>query len=608
MHGHTGARRLAMVAIVFGSVCPAASAQVRHPGRTVLTIHWGSESDPSSERLDAAIRRVLLGQTDAPVHYFAEYLETEEFPAEKASKALRDYILRKYEGRHVDVVIAVASAALQFAVRYRDELFPDVPIVFLAVALPQAVVDRTARGITGVLNDTPFSETLELALKLHPSTTRVFVVAQAPTVVGYDEKLQSALSPFANRVELTYVKKRTVPELLSAVKAIPPQSVILYTRYAPDEPVPNVYPGDIAHMMADVARAPIYGVSDLYIGSGVVGGVIRSGDAAGARLGEIARQILDGTPPEDIPITPVMTAPMFDWRQVKRWGIDPSRLPPESRILFRTPTAWESYRRYIVSAIAVVGVQLLLIVGLLTQRTGRRVAEGTVRAREATLQTSYDRIRQLAGRLIDAQETARASLAHDLHDDICQRLAMVSTMIDRLRASSGSIQNRAVQRDFAQLAGDTRILFDAVRRLSHELHPDSLRLLGLAPALKTLCAEVAVHHGVRVTFTAVGDSRHVRPDVAVCFFRIVQESLRNAVVHGKAHQMAVTLTTSAGELEMTITDDGHGFNVDEVNQDGSGLGLVTMQERVHVVGGSLDIVTGLQQGTTVRVKAPLKNS
>ena len=79
-----------------------------------------------------------------PVNYFAEYLESEEFPAETASIALRDYIHQKFEGRHIDVVIAVASAALQFALRYRDELFPGVPIVFLAVAPPQVVVDRTA--------------------------------------------------------------------------------------------------------------------------------------------------------------------------------------------------------------------------------------------------------------------------------------------------------------------------------------------------------------------------------------------------------------------------------------------------------------------------------
>jgi len=182
----------------------------------------------------------------------------------------------------------------------------------------------------------------------------------------------------------------------------------------------------------------------------------------------------------------------------------------------------------------------------------------------------------------------------------------VTTMIDRLRASSGTIQNRTAQRHFAQLASDTRTLLDAVRGLSHALHPAGLKLLGLAPALKTLCGEVAVRHGVQVTFTAVGDSRLVRPDTSLCFFRIAQESLRNAVLHGGARKLAVGLTNSEDVLEMTITDDGRGFDPDDVTHDGSGLGVITMKERAHVVGGSLDIATSLEHGTTVHIRAPLK--
>jgi len=598
-----GQRTLVITAIALASLCLAASAQGETP-RTVLTIHWGSERDPSAGRLDAAIRNVLLATTDAPVEYFAEYLETEEFPEETASTALRDYIHRKYEGRRIDVVITVASAALQFALRYRDELFPHVPIAFLAVAPPQVVIDRTAAGITGVLNDTPFAETLELTLNLHPSAKRVFVVAQAPSVNGYDERIQLALKRFSTRVELTYVKARTVPELLLAVKAIPPQSLILYTRYAPEKPAPNVYPADIARLIAEVAPVPIYGVSDLYIGSGVVGGVVRAADAAGTRVAEIARQILDGTPPGNIPIVPVPTAPMFDWRQVKRWGIDPSKLPPESKVLFRTPTEWESYHWYIIGTIVIVSAQLLLITGLLTHRARRRHAEDTLRAQEASLRTSYERIRLLAGRLINVQEGARASIAQDLHDDVCQRLAYVSMAIDRLTTSSDHIQSVQSQRSLADLAYETRSTFDSIRRLSHDLHPATLRVLGLGSALKTHCTEVARRHNVEVTFTSEGDLASICGDVATCFFRIAQESLRNGIVHGEASRLAVSLARSGGDLVMTVTDNGRGFDIDEVRRQGSALGLVSMEERARVVGAEVQIMTGIRLGTTIRVRGP----
>jgi signal transduction histidine kinase len=226
--------------------------------------------------------------------------------------------------------------------------------------------------------------------------------------------------------------------------------------------------------------------------------------------------------------------------------------------------------------------------------------------RESSLQKSYDRIRLLAGRLINAQETARASIAQDLHDDICQRLAMVSTAIDRLGNSSGRIQDADTQRAFAALARDTRGTFESVRRLSHDLHPATLRVLGLVPAIKTHSAEVANRHNVQVTFTSEGDLQHVPDDIAVCFFRIAQESLRNGVVHGAAHRFTVSLARSGDDIEMTVTDDGKGFSLDAVNVDTSGVGVISMEDRARAVGGSLYIASGTDRGTTIRIRAPLK--
>jgi signal transduction histidine kinase len=295
---------------------------------------------------------------------------------------------------------------------------------------------------------------------------------------------------------------------------------------------------------------------------------------------------------------------MFDWREVSRWGIDTSKIPPESRILFRTPSAWESYRWYIVGTIVVVTMQLLLITGLVTHRARRRRAEGALRAQEASLRTSYERIRLLAGRLINAQEAARASIAQDLHDDVCQRLAFVSMAIDRLSGSSGDIQTPAAQRSLKELAHETRSTFDSIRRLSHDLHPATLRVLGLASALKTHCSEVASRHKVEMTFTSEGDLGSISRDVAICFFRIAQESLRNGIIHGEASELSVSLAKSGEDLVMIVTDNGRGFDIDKVRQHGSAFGLVSMEERARVVGADVQIITGLRLGTTIHVRGP----
>jgi two-component system sensor histidine kinase UhpB len=317
----------------------------------------------------------------------------------------------------------------------------------------------------------------------------------------------------------------------------------------------------------------------------------------------MALQILDGAQPESIPVEATSLTPIFDWRQVQRWGINPSLLPPGSDIRFRVPTAWDLYGPYVIATSVVVIAQLLLIAGLLRQRARLRSADNTIRAREASLRTSYERIRQMAGRLINAQETARADIARDLHDDVSQKLAYASIGVTTLRGATGNIQDPQTQQAFEELDRDMRSTFEGIRRLSHDLHPATLRLAGLVPALRSHCSEVAKRQGVEVQFS----SSHVgivAPEVALCFFRITQESLRNGIVHGGAKRLTVTLTCSNNQLELTITDDGQGFDVSAAESTGGGLGLVTMEERVNLVGGEVAVVSAPGRGATVRVSAP----
>ena len=199
----------------------------------------------------------------------------------------------------------------------------------------------------------------------------------------------------------------------------------------------------IARLVASSARVPVYGTNERYVGTGVVGGVVRGTSETGVRVGELAREILHGARADDIPIENARLVPTFDWRQLRRWGLDVSRLPPGSDIRFRTPTAWESYKAYIIGTIIVVSAQLLLIAGLFAQRARRRRAEETIRAREATLRTSYERSRLLAGKLINAEEATRAGIARDLHDGVCQDLVGVSMAVASLKTFIRSDSGRA---------------------------------------------------------------------------------------------------------------------------------------------------------------------
>jgi len=252
-------RALAAVVLTLAAAhwwCRPALAQ-DPAARTVLTIHWGAEDYPGTSTLDTAIRDGLRSTSAAPINYYAEYLETEVFPPETAALALRDYIARKFEGRRIDVVIANTSVALDFVLAHRATLFPATPIVFAAGSMPASIADHRVTNVTGVVTDVVFAETVDLALRLHPSTRRVFVVAQAPALYGYDRRVRTALERFAGRVELTFVPQQSFPGLLATVRGVPSNSVILFTRYIPDDVDSNIYADEVARRVAEVTPVPM---------------------------------------------------------------------------------------------------------------------------------------------------------------------------------------------------------------------------------------------------------------------------------------------------------------------------------------------------------------
>ncbi len=463
----------------------------------------------------------------------------------------------------------------------------------------------SAGGFTGILRSAAYVETLELALKLHPSTEQVFVIANGRDPRNI-EGVYAALGASPWQVRLTYLNEPSLSRLIAAVAALPPKSLVLYVWYT-ERDRRGSSPGDpeqVARLVATASAVPVYGSNDRYLGSGVVGGVVRSTQGTGARMAEMARQIIAGRRAEDIPLEHARLAAVVDWRQVRRWHINPSLIPAGSNIRFKVPTIWESYRLSIVVISMVIAAQLVLIAGLVTQRTRRRGAEEALSVNQATLRMSYDRIRHLAGRLINAQEAARASIARGLHDDVCQDLVALSLALCRLKDSSKRPQTARVQQELSRLQQWTMTLADNVRRLSHDLHPPTLGLLGLASAINGHCMEVRKRQRVDVHFIAAGELRDIDREVAVGLFRMAQEALRNGVVHGGARHLVVSLARSRGDVELTVTDDGAGFDPDAVRRSASGLGLVSMEERAYALGGDARITSAPGMGTTIYVRVP----
>jgi signal transduction histidine kinase len=251
----------------------------------------------------------------------------------------------------------------------------------------------------------------------------------------------------------------------------------------------------------------------------------------------------------------------------------------------------------LVRVITAVAAQLGLVIE-------RKRAEQTLRENETALRASYARIQDLAGRLITAQETERSSIARELHDDVNQQLASLSIALSSLKRQLQNSGDAIVQEELTRLQRRIIDLADVIRSLSHELHPGVLQHAGLSAALRGHCAEFGRQHPIEVTFSAVDGIDDIPQDVALCLYRVAQESLRNIAAHAAAHKAQVNLRSSEDGLELVIADDGEGFDLAEAQRLG-GLGLISLEERVRLVGGSLAISTQPQHGTEVRVHVPL---
>jgi PAS domain S-box-containing protein len=233
--------------------------------------------------------------------------------------------------------------------------------------------------------------------------------------------------------------------------------------------------------------------------------------------------------------------------------------------------------------------------------TERRHAEETLRTNEAALRQSHSEIRDLAGRLITAQEEERARIARDLHDDVSQQLAAISIAIGECRRRPEMQGNAELRTILTDAQRQTIALAEDIRLLSHDLHPRVLRHAGFVDALRSHCAEFARQQGIDVEIKANGDLATTEIETGLCLYRIAQEALRNIAKHAGACHVCVTVRQVDDEVELAVADDGKGFDLTKIREQGGGLGLRSIEERVRLVGGRLAIETSPSTGTRITV-------
>jgi signal transduction histidine kinase len=213
--------------------------------------------------------------------------------------------------------------------------------------------------------------------------------------------------------------------------------------------------------------------------------------------------------------------------------------------------------------------------------------------------------RDLSGRLIDAQEAERSRLARELHDDLSQSLALLSIQVDML--SIHRTGGEQLDEKLDTLSDRIRRISSDVRRISHTLHPELLNQLGLIASIKDFCTEIEKARGLKVEFNAPELLCELSDEVALCLFRVTQESLQNVAKHSGSSLAKVEIKHEGAEIQLIVSDPGRGFNPDSKAVQNS-LGLVSMKERLRSVNGKLTIDSQPGQGTRIIVKTPISTA
>ena len=352
-----------------------ATAAAPAPRSSVLVFHMTRRMTPAVLGLDQAFRATLNGAVAEPPTIYAEYLELTEFDDDDArlEEQLATYLGAKYLRVKLDLVAITSSRALRFVLRHRARIFPGAAVVFAAVDKEAAGIEPQG-DVTGVWLSMDWAGTLDAARRLQPDTERAVVVTGS---LGVDRVWQAAARTQLARLErpipITYLGGLPLDSLVQELGALPPRTVVLLGPIGRDGAGQLTEPRLAAARLTAASSVPVYTVLDSTLGTGVVGGNVVSFEAQGRRQAELAAKVLKGERPP--PHGDGTNVYRFDARQLRRWGLDPERLPAGSMVLFDEPSLWQTYRDYLVGGAVLLVVQSWLIARLLVSRAQRRKAQ-----------------------------------------------------------------------------------------------------------------------------------------------------------------------------------------------------------------------------------------
>ena len=554
-----------------------------------------SEVGLSHSLTNVMLQQIVAGLERTPdrqVEFYLESFDLMSLPEKLTLLEVRQWLEKKYSGQKIDIVVALGPNVIRFLATQSRALFADVPIVICGAAPGQAGDPALDSRFTGTWMKLEPAKTVDAALRMFPDTRHLVMVAGTSSYDRMAATLTKAeLQSFEPRLDISYFSELEMDQLLEQLRQLPKQTIVLYVSFFQDAAGNKFVNATKAlPMIVEASNAPVFGLSDTYLGSGIVGGFVMSFQEQGRATAKIISQLLDGKKAQEIPIVTYQSVPLFDWKALQRWHIPAASLPAGSLVLFHEPDLWERIRGMWITACVIIAALSCLVVYLQYNRTQLKLAK----ARQS----------QLSGMLIGAEEKERSRVAAELHDDFSQRLALLALGLENAAESLPDSAQEA-NRQLHELVNSASELGADLHTLSHRLHSTTLERLGLIPGVSAFCKEFQAQQGVRVEFTHNEVPQVVHADVALCLFRIVQEGLRNVQKHSGANNAKVGVYKKAQKLTVFVSDQGAGFDTRKLEMK-EGLGILSMEQRAHLMGGQFQIRSEPGRGTRIDAWVPVE--
>jgi signal transduction histidine kinase len=602
--------------IVAGVLSILAMSEAAAQSKRVMLLHsFGREFKPWSEYA-RTIREELKRQSAWPIDITEQSLITARSSDEDPETPFVEYLGALFAKKPLDLIVSIGAPAAKFVQRHRQQLFATTPMVFTAVDERRVRYSDLTANDAVVAVKIDYLAAIKNILQVLPDTERVaVVVGTSPVEQFWRKEIAKEVKPLEGRVEFIWYNDLPFEDILKHAAGLPPHSAIFWELMSVDA-AGVVHEGNTAlARLHAVANAPIFSYDESFFGSEIVGGPLLSVLEGSRQTAAVAIRILGGEKAGDIKVPPMeFAAPKFDWREMQRWGISESRLPPGSEILFREPTAWEKYRWQMVVIGFVFLIQAALIVGLLNEHRRRRTAE--VESRQRMAEFAHLNRQATAGEL-------SASIAHELNQPLGAILSNTETaelMLDspvpnikEIKTILGDIK-RADQRATEVIQRLRRLLTKSgVEARNVDLNDIVGEVIGILRA-QAAAQDVTVTN-VLAPYPLIvkGD----RVQIEQVLLNLVVNAI-DAVSEKRDQLRRVTVRTHLLDetmAELTVSDSGPGIPAEALKQifepfyttkkRGMGMGLAIARTIVEAHGGRIWAENQAGAGAIFRLTLPV---